>query len=524
MNWKRVLAGAACVLTMDVGAAHAQRITDPDWASRPDGDEVAEAYPKLALELGIEGRSTLSCTVSTEGRLRNCVSIATTPSGLGFDGAALKLAESFRMTPKMENGRPRPGSVNIPIRFVLPEDARLGASAAPHIGTPTSPGAAALAAQLAPILARDIIAGNDATVETALEQTTEGVDGQTKADARRALNDGSRAAAPAWGASLANAYASTMTERELQATLEYLSSPAGQAIEARQMQVLMAQAPSQMQFIINTSTQARDKLCAQVACGLDRWQAPEGVALVNPPWSRQPAEHDIENIAPPMTTLLGLPGWAQINCIALPSGSLDSCVAVRESPEGLHFGAAALQLSDGYVIDSARVGKNITGETVAVLINFKPTNFAALTSNPPPNDEPHAKVPSDEAMSWARRIVETEVAMLQINSMADQLEIPSSIPSSGNPELLGAKAFVGAVQENRAALVEQMARPYAVEYTPAELQVILDFRIGPGGQGLIRLDPNLIDALERFHGAKAAAEARRRFCAGRDCDPAKAAP
>lgn len=523
MKWKRVLAGAACVLTMGGGTAHAQKIVNPDWASRPDGSQVAKAYPPLAMQLSIEGRSTLSCTVSTEGRLRNCVAMGTTPPGLGFDSAALKLAESFRMTPKMENGRPRPsGTVRIPIRFVLPEDARGDSSTPPRIGASTSPGAAILAARLAPLLTRDMIARQDMAAEIAIEQAAEGVDQQSKTQARRAISGGARAAAPAWGVAQGAAYAATMTETELQALLDFLSSPTGSDLEARHMRVVMAQLPMQVQFVRTMSALARDKFCAQMACGFDRWRPAEGVALVNPPWSRQPTEYDIESMAPPMTNLLGLSGWAQINCIAQPSGGLDSCVAVRESPEGLHFGAAALQLSDGYEIDSTRVDRNIDGETVAVLINFKPTSFTAPHFNPIPDNEPHGKAPSEEAMSLARRIVKADVTMQQIDSLADQLKIPSSVPSSGNTELLGAVALVQAFQESRPALAEEMARTYAVEYTPAELRVILDFRIGPGGQGLKRLDPDLLDALERFHGAKAAAEARRLFCAGRECEPAAA--
>lgn len=524
MKWKRVFVGVACVMTMGGGAAHGQRIVNPDWASRPDGSQVAKAYPPLALQLGIEGRSTLSCSVTTEGRLRNCVSIGTTPSGLGFDSGALKLAESFRMTPKMENGRPRPGgTVNIPIRFVLPEDASGDNGRPPEIGAPTSAEAAKLAARLAPLLTRGMIARQDIATEIAIEKAGGGVDQQSKTEVRRAISDGTRAAAPAWGVSLANAYAATMTETELQASLDFISSTTGSDLETRHMRVLLAQLPHQERFVRTMSSLARDKFCAQVTCGFNRWRPAEGMALVNPHWSRQPTAYDIESMAPPMTNLLGLSGWAQINCIAQPSGGLDSCVAVRESPEGLHFGAAALQLSDGYEIDSARVDRSIAGETVAVLINFKPSSFTALTSDPIPDDEPHRKVPSEEAMSLARRIVEADLTMQQIDSLADQLKIPSNFPSSDNPELLGAKALVQAFQESRPALAEQMARTYAVEYTPTELRVILDFRIGPGGQGLKRLDPNLIDALERFHGAKASAEARRRFCANRDCEPAKAA-
>jgi TonB family protein len=527
MKWKRVLAGTACVLTMGGGAAHAQKIINPDWASRPDGRQVAEAYPPLAVLLRIEGRSTLSCTVSSEGQLRNCVTQETTPTGLGFDGAALKLAESFRMTPKREDGRATSsGTVRIPVRFVLPEDTRRHTGAAPDIGAPTSPGAAALALQLAPLLSRDIIARQNAAAEIASDEAAGSIDEQTKAQAMRALSEATRAAAADWGKVLAGAYAAAMTESELQATLEFLSNPAGADLEARRIRVLLAQAPIQAQFETTTSALARDKFCAQTACGVDRWQPPEGVALVNPPWSRQPAEYDIQNRAPPIMSLLGLSGWAQINCVAQPSGRLDSCFVARESPKGLHFGAAALQLSDGYQIDSARAGKDIAGETVAILIDFKPTSFKSIsfTQTTPalPVDQPQGKAPSEEAMGMARRIVQTDPNMQQVDRLASQLKILDSFPSSGGTELMGAKALVQAIQENRLALADQMARTYADVYTPAELGLILDFRLGPGGQAAQRLDFNRLEALERFHGAKAAADARRRFCANRDCEPAAA--
>ena len=521
MKLKRVLIGGACVLTVSGGMAQAQRITNPDWASRPDGQQVAEAYPPLAMQMGIEGRSTLSCTVSTEGRLRNCAAMATTPPSLGFDSAALKLSESFRMTPKMENGRPRPGgTVNIPIRFVLPEDAIGDGGAAPVIGAPTSPAAAKLAARLAPLLTRDLIARQDTATEIRLEAAG-GVDQQSMA-ARQAVSEGTRAAAPAWGAALANVYASTMTETELQAILDFQSSSTGRDSAIRQMRVSMAQQPFHEQFIEATSALARDKFCAQAACGSDRWQPPKGVTLVNPPWSRQPAEHDIQRTAPPMTNILGLSGWAQINCIVQPSGGLESCVAVRESPTGLHFGAAALQLSDGYEIDTTRVDRTVSGETVAVLINFKPESLGWRTPNSRPRSEGQSKVPSEEAMSLARRVIEAEATMQPIDELAEQFKSLSSIPSAGIPELAGAKALVEAIEEKRPALAEQMAKTYAAEYTPDELRGILNFTIGPGGRAMKRLDRSLLAAIQHFYGAKASAEARRRFCAERDCEPAAA--
>lgn len=521
MKLKRVLIGGVCVLIAGGGIAQAQKITNPDWASRPDGRQVAEAYPPLAMQMRIEGRSTLSCTVSTEGRLRNCVAMATTPTGLGFDSGALKLSESFRMTPKMEDGRPKPsGTVRIPIRFVLPKDGQGDAGAPPVIGAPTSPAAAKLAARLAPLLTRDMIALQDIAAEIGLEAAGGG--DQQSGAARQAVNDGTKAVAPAWGVALADAYAATMTETELQAMLDFVSSQTGNGLETRRGRVLAAQLPIQDQFIWTIAALARAKFCAQAECRFDRWRPPEDVALVNPPWSRQPTEIDVQSMAPPITNLLGLSGWAQINCIVQPSGGLDSCVAVRESPTGLHFGAAALQLSEAYEIDSAKVDRAVSGEIVAVLVNSNPNSFSSHTPDSRPRSERQGKAPSEEAMSLARRIVEADTTMQPIDDLADQLRIPTSVPGANNPELLGAQALVEAIQESRNALAEQMAKTYAVEYTPAELRRILDFRVGPGGQAMKRLDPNLLAAIERFYGAQASAEARRRFCADRECEPAAA--
>ncbi|HEX7948132.1 MAG TPA: energy transducer TonB [Phenylobacterium sp.] len=95
-------------------------ITNPDWALRPNGEDVAAVYPPSALERGVGGRAVLACTVSATGLLVDCQA-SDEPAREGFGAAALALSSKFRMRPMTKDGMPIDGGkARIPIRFVAP--------------------------------------------------------------------------------------------------------------------------------------------------------------------------------------------------------------------------------------------------------------------------------------------------------------------------------------------------------------------------------------------------------------------
>ena len=98
-------------------------IQSPDWLRKPSGEDVVRYYPERALRMNVEGRATLSCTVTTNGSLEGCTLVSETPDNQEFGGAALRMTRLFKLRPMTRDGVPvSGGTVKIPIRFQLPKE------------------------------------------------------------------------------------------------------------------------------------------------------------------------------------------------------------------------------------------------------------------------------------------------------------------------------------------------------------------------------------------------------------------
>ena len=129
MDQRLILRGVKALIAAALSAATwiggvciaAPKVVDPDWAEVPNGEAFVKNYPKLAQLLEFEGRATIACAVDIAGTLRGCKVYSEEPSGLGFGQAALAMSASFRLRPRIVNGKvSEGGSVRIPLRFVLP--------------------------------------------------------------------------------------------------------------------------------------------------------------------------------------------------------------------------------------------------------------------------------------------------------------------------------------------------------------------------------------------------------------------
>jgi TonB family protein len=89
----------------------------PDWLRKPTARDLLVVWPKAAWSRGIGGKATISCLVSLQGALYDCVTTAESPAGMNFGAAAIALTPQFLMRPATLKGTPVVSEVRIPINF-----------------------------------------------------------------------------------------------------------------------------------------------------------------------------------------------------------------------------------------------------------------------------------------------------------------------------------------------------------------------------------------------------------------------
>lgn len=95
------------------------------------------------------------------------------------------------------------------------------------------------------------------------------------------------------------------------------------------------------------------------------WHDEDGALVTNPDWLERPSGQDLARYYPSAAAVLGVQGRAVIECRVDVEGRLHDCVVTEETPEGMGFGAATVniarhfrmtpQLRDGEPVDGARI-------------------------------------------------------------------------------------------------------------------------------------------------------------------------
>lgn len=98
----------------DSGSVAPVRITAPTHGSVQD--LAAPSYPREAMAQKIDGTVVLEIELDATGKVTAVSVVKSDPAGV-FDAAAMEAAWKWRLDPFIEDGKPVPGRVHVPVRF-----------------------------------------------------------------------------------------------------------------------------------------------------------------------------------------------------------------------------------------------------------------------------------------------------------------------------------------------------------------------------------------------------------------------
>lgn len=202
-------------------------------AQTPSPEEIERYYPHLAQRLEIEGAANVTCTVTPEGKGKDCHAVAESPPGLGFGGAAEQLAATFHFKPRTMGETPVEGPWTGRVRFTLADDPPADGTV-PDFHDPPKPEVIALAKRYMEV------SGYNEQLRTVAEQGRGAVRQECEA-ASYAYCDQLQAAIDRTADEelsgledvIAGRMASVFTEEELKGALAFAESPVGRSLREK---------------------------------------------------------------------------------------------------------------------------------------------------------------------------------------------------------------------------------------------------------------------------------------------------
>lgn len=102
--------------------------------------------------------------------------------------------------------------------------------------------------------------------------------------------------------------------------------------------------------------------------------------ITNPRWASLPSPDAMGGAYPPLAALIGVNGWAELNCTGLADQRLANCVVLDESPAGMGFGRAALSVTSDFRLEP----RQIDGAAAKARVVFS-VRFALDAEDVPPS-------------------------------------------------------------------------------------------------------------------------------------------
>jgi TonB family protein len=346
-----------------VGGPPPHVIRNPDWVAKPNANDLGSAYPRHAMLNQITGQAKITCVVTAAGALEGCRVVGEAPPGFGFGEAAVAMSPRFRMRPMTVDGKPVGGAkITIPINFFIPQ----WGSNLFGVVWQSAPSVAQVAAAYPPQARAAKIAGQ-VVLNCAIHE----------------------------GFSLANCAVAAETPHG------YGFDRAAKALAADFV------APSVDSGGVSTKGDRTQLTIAFTPGVLD----PHQPAIGKPWWQRVPRALDLASSFPTQAIAAHVTeGRVTIACDVVSDGKLDHCGIVKEQPEGLGFGAAALSLSSQFQMSLwTDEGQPTIGGRINVPIRYLAPGvpLAAATPEPPP---PPPQPAAAEEPHWARKPIPADFA------------------------------------------------------------------------------------------------------------------
>jgi len=301
---------------------------DPNWIRQPSGADMANVFPKGAIDKRVGGKAVITCQVTVEGFLQACKAQSESPEGLGFGAAGLQLAPQFRMSPKIRGGKAVPGGeVSIPITWAAPDAGAIITSTSVVMDPPWSrvPTQAEIDA-VWPAAAKGLSSGQ-AALRCRLQAS--GVLNQCDVISENPRGKGFGKAAM---------------------TLSKLFQVSVDPNLGKTLKTLKIDVPFRF----------RDPA------------APESRTLSKPRWTRTLSPESMTTLYPEVALKAGVKaGVGVAACVITAGGELADCSVARETPKDLGFGAAALKAAGAMKMNPwTTEGDGVDGLRVTIPFEF----------------------------------------------------------------------------------------------------------------------------------------------------------